>query len=122
MPHGKIFAPFERELRCAWRERDEALAARDAALAEVAALRRDLADRQLQEQQRQLELRETQIQTTYQMLAPFMDERLRRLWAGMQAQLYGEGGIAAVERATGMSRTTIRAGRDELLAGAHSDV
>ena len=121
MPHGKIFAPFERELRCAWRERDEALAARDAALAEVAALRRDLADRQLQEQQRQLELRETQIQTTYQMLAPFMDERLRRLWAGMQAQLYGEGGIAAVERATGMSRTTIRAGRDELLAGARPD-
>ena len=47
-----------------------------------------------------------------------MDERLKRLWAGAEADAYGDGGIAAVERATGMSRTTIRGGRDELRAGA----
>jgi len=46
-----------------------------------------------------------------------MNERLTRLWAGAEAQAIGEGGIAIVEEATGMSRTTIRAGRDELRAG-----
>jgi hypothetical protein len=44
-------------------------------------------------------------------------ERMRRCWAGIEAELLGEGGIAIVERATGMSRTTIRAGRDELRGG-----
>jgi len=46
-----------------------------------------------------------------------MNERLTRLWAGAEAEAIGEGGIAIVEEATGMSRTTIRAGRDELRAG-----
>ena len=50
-----------------------------------------------------------------------MDERLKRLWAGAEADAYGDGGIAAVERATGMSRTTIRGGRDELRAGARTE-
>ncbi len=54
---------------------------------------------------------------------PVMDERLTRLWAGAEAEAIGEGGIAIVEEATGMSRTTIRAGRDELRAGVDpSDV
>jgi hypothetical protein len=42
---------------------------------------------------------------------------LTRLWAGAEADALGDGGIAIVERATGLSRTTIRAGRDELLTG-----
>jgi hypothetical protein len=46
-----------------------------------------------------------------------MDERLTRLWAGAEAEAIGAGGIAIVEEATGMSRTTIRVGRDELRAG-----
>lgn len=46
-----------------------------------------------------------------------MDERMRRCWAGIEAEVLGDGGIAIVERATGMSRTTIRAGRDEVRAG-----
>ncbi|MGH7438846.1 MAG: ISAzo13 family transposase [Polyangiaceae bacterium] len=50
-----------------------------------------------------------------------MDERMKRLWAGAEADAYGDGGIAAVERATGLSRTTIRAGRDELRAGARPE-
>lgn len=50
-------------------------------------------------------------------LEPVMDERLTRLWAGAEAEAIGDGGIAIVEQATGMSRTTIRAGRDELRAG-----
>lgn len=54
-------------------------------------------------------------------LSPVMDERLTRLWAGAEADALGDGGIAIVERATGLSRTTIRAGRDELRAGVSAD-
>jgi len=50
-----------------------------------------------------------------------MDERMRRLWAGAEAEAYGDGGLAAVARATGMSRTTVRGGRDELRAGARPE-
>ena len=60
---------------------------------------------------------EAEIRRKYEALSAVMDERMRRLWAGAEAE-HSEGGIAAVERATGMSRTTIRAGRDELREGA----
>jgi hypothetical protein len=63
------------------------------------------------------------LRTKFESLKPVMDERLRRLWAGAEAEAMGEGGIAIVEEATGMSRTTIRVGRDELRAGVDpSDV
>ena len=61
---------------------------------------------------------EWEIRTKFKALEPVLDERVKRLWAGAEAEAYGDGGIAAVERATGMSRTTIRAGRDELRGGA----
>ena len=57
------------------------------------------------------------IRAKFQSLRPVLDERIARLWAGAEAEALGEGGIATVEAATGMSRTTIRAGRDELRAG-----
>jgi len=60
---------------------------------------------------------EEEIRAKYRALEPEMHERLRRLWAAAEAEAYGSGGIAAVERATGLSRTTIRAGRDELRSG-----
>lgn len=59
---------------------------------------------------------EAEIRRKFEALSSVMDERMRRLWAGVEAEC-SEGGIAAVERATGMSRTTIRVGRDELRAG-----
>jgi transposase len=61
--------------------------------------------------------REAEICTKFQALSPAMDERLRRLWAGAEAEVYGVGGLSAVARATGMSRNTVRAGRDEIRAG-----
>ncbi len=61
------------------------------------------------------------IRAKFQSLRPVLDERLARLWAGAEAEAIGEGGIAIVEEATGMSRTTIRAGRDELRAGVAAD-
>jgi hypothetical protein len=60
---------------------------------------------------------ETIVRTKFLALSPVMDERLTRLWAGAEADALGDGGIAIVERATGLSRTTIRAGRDELQEG-----
>src|SRR5579872_5259433 len=59
---------------------------------------------------------EGEIRRKFEALSAVMDERMRRLWAGAEAE-YGDGGIAVVERATGMSRTTIRTGRDELRGG-----
>jgi len=64
---------------------------------------------------------EITIRTKFTALRPVMDERLTRLWAGAEADALGDGGIAIVERATGLSRTTIRAGRDELRAGVTPD-
>ncbi len=52
---------------------------------------------------------------------PVMDERMSRLWAAAEADAIGDGGIAAVERATGLSRTTIRMGRYELAGGVSPD-
>jgi len=57
------------------------------------------------------------IRTKFESLKPVMNERVTRLWAGAEADALGDGGIAIVEEATGLSRTTIRAGRDELREG-----
>jgi transposase len=51
------------------------------------------------------------IRQKYEALKPFLDERVRRLWAGAEARVLGRGGIAAVAAATGLSRDTIRAGQ-----------
>ena len=47
-------------------------------------------------------------------LAPALSERSRRLWAATEARALGHGGIALVERATGISRSTIVRGIREL--------
>ena len=47
-----------------------------------------------------------------------MDERMRRLWAGTEAEALGWGGIAAVARATGHVISTVTKGRNEVRAGA----
>jgi transposase len=46
-----------------------------------------------------------------------MSEKLRRLWAGAEAQTLGRGGIAAVSQATRLSRATIGSGLRELKQG-----
>ncbi|HEX8107375.1 MAG TPA: hypothetical protein VF516_06570 [Kofleriaceae bacterium] len=62
----------------------------------------------------------TLIRAKFLALKPVMDERMTRLWAGAEAEAIGAGGITLVAAATGMSRTTIRAGRDELLVVAET--
>lgn len=54
------------------------------------------------------------IQRKYQLLAPEMDERMRRQWAATEARELGWGGMTAVAIATGLSRPTITAGLREL--------
>ncbi len=55
----------------------------------------------------------------YRAVAPGLTERSRRLWAASEAGALGHGGIALVERATGISRSTISRGMREVASGAH---
>ena len=57
----------------------------------------------------------------WRLLEPTLDERMRRLWAGTEADAMGHGGVAAVARATGMAISTVRKGRDEVRAGARPE-
>lgn len=52
----------------------------------------------------------------YRALAPILAERSKRLWAATEARALGHGGIALVEAATGVSRSTIQRGLRELEA------
>ena len=54
------------------------------------------------------------LEAKYTALAPALTERSRRLWAVTEARALGHGGIALVERATGISRSTIQRGIREL--------
>ena len=61
---------------------------------------------------------EAEIRAKYRALAPTMNERVGRLWAGTEAQARGRRRIAVVARATGLARNTIARGLRELAAPA----
>jgi hypothetical protein len=50
-------------------------------------------------------------------MSPLLDERQRRLLAGAAADMFGRGGQARVTEASGMSRSTVIAGRKEVAGG-----
>jgi hypothetical protein len=52
----------------------------------------------------------------WEVLVGVLDERQRRVSVGAEAKVLGRGGIAAVALATGVSRTTIMAGINEIEA------
>jgi hypothetical protein len=54
------------------------------------------------------------VRMKFRLLQPLMTERLRRQWAACEAESLGRGGVRLVAQATGLSRTTIWAGRREL--------
>jgi hypothetical protein len=60
----------------------------------------------------------TRIRRKYRCLKPELDERRRRQWAAAEARDLGWGGVTAVSQATGLSRTTITVGADELVLPA----
>jgi len=62
------------------------------------------------------------VRSKYASLAPALTERSRRLWAATESMVLGHGGIALVERATGISRSTIKRGIDEVRSGGNEDL
>jgi Rhodopirellula transposase DDE domain len=54
------------------------------------------------------------IRHKYELLRPLMNERMRRQWAACEAMSFSRGGFALVAQATGLSRTTLWAGKREL--------
>src|SRR5487761_301752 len=64
---------------------------------------------------------ESKIAERYQALGPELNERQRWLWAASEARSHGRGGIAAVVRATGISKNTVVRGIAEVRAGARLD-
>jgi len=64
-----------------------------------------------------MEVTEEALAAMFAVLGPHLDERQRRLLAGAQARALGRGGIAAVARASGMSRSTVRIGTTEIDQG-----
>jgi hypothetical protein len=61
-----------------------------------------------------MEVTEEALVAIFATLGPHLDERQRRLLAGAQARALGRGGIAAVARASGMSRSTVHTGITEI--------
>ena len=58
----------------------------------------------------------------YAALSGSLTERSRRLWAASEARALGHGGIALVEEATGISRSTITRGMREIESGRGHDL
>jgi len=55
-----------------------------------------------------------EIQSKYSSFSPYLNERTRRIWAGIEAKALGYGGVSAVSHATGLNRNTIAEGIKEL--------
>src|SRR5664280_3885861 len=50
----------------------------------------------------------------YDLVKSHLSERQRRVWLGVEARELGRSGVAVVAAAAGVSRDTVRRGRDEL--------
>ena len=59
-------------------------------------------------------LTDAEIAARYVKIRPYLDERQRRLWLGVEAQALGRAGAGLVARATGADVKTVRRGRDEV--------
>jgi len=64
-----------------------------------------------------VEVTEAALAGMFATVMPLLDERQRRLLAGAQARALGRGGIEAVVRAAGMSRTTVQKALREMDSG-----
>src|SRR5882762_746588 len=67
-------------------------------------------------------MNQSDIQRRFRFLAPFLDERMRRLVAASESKAIGYGGVSVVARATGVSRRAITEGMKELKAPKKSKV
>ena len=62
------------------------------------------------------------IRLRFEALAPVLDERALRRFAAAEAQAAGRGGVAVVSQITGLARSTIGRGLNELRAGEACDI
>ena len=62
------------------------------------------------------------IEKRFKLFSPFLNERQRRILAGIETQILGYGGVSRVAKATGLSRNTIAAGALELQRGSIEDI
>jgi hypothetical protein len=62
-------------------------------------------------------LDENGIRQRWESIGSKLDERERRLWAAAEVEAAGYGGLAVVSRITGIARSTINRGEDDLEAG-----
>ena len=60
---------------------------------------------------------ESVIHNIYKKFSPHLNERQKRLLVAIEAESYGRGGVTLVSQLTGVSRSTIDIGRDELEKG-----
>jgi len=68
---------------------------------------------------RQEKVRE--IRDKYALISPHLNERGKRLFAGMEAASLGYKGVSLVSEATGLNRGTVKIGRDEIISGETLD-
>jgi hypothetical protein len=64
---------------------------------------------------------ENKLSTKYKKIFPILSESQRRIVAASDAEFIGRGGIVAVSKASGMSRSTITIGIKELQSGSFVD-
>ncbi|MDD4192663.1 MAG: ISAzo13 family transposase [Mangrovibacterium sp.] len=55
-----------------------------------------------------------QVSSKYQQIVPYLDEKTKRIWCAVEAQSMNRGGVSFVSQSTGLSRTTIYQGIQEL--------
>ncbi|MCK5797222.1 MAG: ISAzo13 family transposase [Deltaproteobacteria bacterium] len=60
---------------------------------------------------------EQELAEKFEALAPFLGETGRRMWAATEARSIGRGGVASVHRATGIAKSTIYRGLNDLDSG-----
>ena len=75
-------------------------------------------DETLQKRQRKV----AEIRDKYALISPHLNERGKRLFAGIEAMSLGYKGLKLVSEATGLNRGTVAIGRDELISGEVLDV
>src|SRR5260370_12883932 len=63
-------------------------------------------------------LTDAEIAARYVKIRPYLEERQRRLWLGVEAQALAGGGAAVIARATGADVKTVRRGTAEIESGA----
>ena len=57
-----------------------------------------------------------QVRRRYELMAPYLNEQMRRAWAAAEALALGRGGNAIVADAIGISRTTLTKAKHEVLS------